>query len=98
MRDFPITVSIKAGPKRIERAVDAVGREFGLVQAMKDTLSKYPGCVHWHFKRSRVSGTVEVTWWPAERKLWISIQQGRRAEWIDSLLPEFKRALERSVS
>jgi hypothetical protein len=29
----------------------------GLRLTLKGTLAKYPGCIHWHFKRGRERGT-----------------------------------------
>jgi hypothetical protein len=64
MRDFPVEVPAEADFRRVETAVEKCCREMGLIQAMKGTLAKYPGCVHWHYKKPRVSGTLEVTSWP----------------------------------
>jgi hypothetical protein len=39
-----------------------------------------------------------VTAWPAERKLWITVQDGRRAAWIDELLPALKAEMKRRLA
>src|SRR6185369_6962228 len=83
MRDFPIDSQADADLRKVEAKVERCCGDLGLVQAMKDTLAKYPGCIHWHYKKKGVSGTLEVTLWPYKRQLWLTIQEGRRAESIE---------------
>jgi hypothetical protein len=49
---------------------------------LRGTLAAYPGSVHWHLKEGHQRGTLEVTLWPPEGRIWLSVQDGRRAEWI----------------
>jgi hypothetical protein len=94
MRDFPVEVPAEADFRRVETAVEKCCREMGLIQAMKGTLAKYPGCVHWHYKKPRVSGTLEVTSWPLRRQLWITVHERRCAEWVEEELPIIRRCFE----
>ena len=59
----------------------------------ESTLAKYPGCTHWHLKRGMEQGTLEVTLWPSEGRLWASVQAGRAGEWIDQAVRELIAAL-----
>ncbi|HEV3058583.1 MAG TPA: hypothetical protein VGY48_10050 [Vicinamibacterales bacterium] len=86
--DFSTVASV------VERSCD----QMGLRQTMKDTLGRYPGCVHWHYSRPGQSGTLEVTAWPAERKLWLTVHDGRRAGWIDECLPGLKVEMKRRLA
>jgi hypothetical protein len=79
--------------RRVERAIDASG----LQVTMKCELRAYPGCAHWHLKRGREAGTLEVTMWPAGSRVWCSVQAGRRAAWIDDPIAALIPALERAV-
>ena len=45
-------------------------------------MAKYPGCTHWHLKKDRETGTLELTWWPARNRLWFKIATGRQADWM----------------
>jgi hypothetical protein len=74
----------------IERAIAAAG----LRVTMKAELRAYPGATHWHLKRGREAGTLEVTMWPAGSRVWCSVQAGRRAAWIEDVLPSLIPALE----
>ena len=75
--------------------IEAAVRRVRLMVSMKGTLAKYPGCTHWHLKRGRERGTLELTLWPAQRRLWLSVQEGRRAGWIagaaEALVAELAR-------
>lgn len=82
----------------IASVVEGSCDHMGLRQTMKGTLGKYPGCVHWHYKLPGQSGTLEVTAWPAERKLWITVQDRRRAAWIDESLPGLKGEMKQRLA
>jgi len=54
----------------------------GLV-ARRGTLARYPGSLHWHLRDRRARGTLELTLWPDRRRLWLSVQDGRRGAWTE---------------
>ena len=62
---------------------------------LKGTLAKYPGCTHWHFKKGRERGTLELTWWPAERRLWFNVSSSRAGAWLDEAIARLRRVWER---
>lgn len=95
MRELDVVVSDWSDASRIERRVEAVLHRQGLLLTMKGTLKSHPGCIHWHFKKGREPGTLELTLWPARRRLWIKVQSGRTAPWIDELLPPLLDELNR---
>ena len=74
--------------------VESVLTSHGLTMHSRGSVKSYPGCTHWHWKNGRQAGTLEVTLWPARRRLWFKVQSGRRAAWIDQLVPVLKAALE----
>ena len=77
-------------PERIEAACAAEGLSLG----MKGSLAKHPGCLHWHFKQGRERGTLEITLWPQQHRLWFTVQDGRRGEWIEEAVARLKPILE----
>ena len=79
----------------IARRVETVLAAHGLTMHSRGSVRKYAGCIHWHWKNGRQSGTLEVTLWPAKRRLWFKVQAGRRAPWIDQLVPALKADLEK---
>ena len=94
MLQTEVRLAPRADVSAVETVVEACCTAEGLTLTLKGTLVKYPGCVHWHFKRGRPSGTVELTWWPQQRRLWISVQAGRRGEWIEETTVRLKQTIE----
>ena len=84
--------------KRVERTVERLCRARGLLMALKGSLSQYPGSIHWHFKKERQKGTLEITLYPTKSRLWSKVQAGRKAQWIDETLPDLKKDLEAEFS
>ncbi len=64
-----------------------------LTTTLKDTLVTYPGSVHWHLKRGRASGVLEITYWPQRQRVWLSVHRNRRAPWIDEVEPVLVRSI-----
>lgn len=83
MRELEIPLTSRDDRDRIERSIDAAIAGAGLAVTLRASLKKFPGCVHWHVRRGREPGTLEITYWPQEHRAWFTIQDGRRAEWID---------------
>ena len=84
--------------KCVERTVERVCRARGLIMALKGSLSQYPGSIHWHFKKDRQKGTLELTLYPAKSRLWAKVQAGRKALWIDETLPNLRNQVEAELS
>ena len=70
----------------------------GLTRTLRGTLARYPGCIHWHFKKGKEHGTLELTWWPQGHRLWFKIAGNRAAPWVDELLPRLKTELKQQLS
>src|SRR5271163_1539130 len=97
MADFQVAVHENADFRRAGGAVERCCRRLGLMQGMKTTLAKHPGSTHWHYKRAKLSGTIEITVWPPQRRVWITVQDGRRADWIVEMIPALKAELEQAL-
>ena len=93
MIELDVPVPAEADLAQIEQAVDETVRGAGLRRTLKSTLATYLGSVHWHFAQPRERGTLELTWWPAQRRLWFKVSKGRVAPWIDNLLPQLQNEL-----
>ncbi|HLW55070.1 MAG TPA: hypothetical protein VKW06_19725 [Candidatus Angelobacter sp.] len=62
-----------------EQAIERVCGQRGLIVGMKGSLASYRGCTHWHFKKKKEKGTLEITLHPAGRRIWAQVQDGRKA-------------------
>ena len=89
----PPGCSLSGAASLIEKAC----QQCGLRVSTRSALASYPGCIHWHVKRGIQPGTLEITLWEAKRRVWASIQDGRRAAWIDDALPRVKDAVETAL-
>lgn len=97
MREVEFAVPRNADLVRAERSIEEICARHGLVLAMKGSLSSYPGCVHWHYQRENQKGTLELTLFARERRVWAKVQEGRKAPWIDEELPGLQLAIERAL-
>src|SRR5580658_204430 len=81
-------------PHRIVPLIDRAIIDLGLTVTLRGSLKSFPGSTHWHMKLGRQPGTLEVTWWPRHRRLWIKIQSGRTAPCINEITPKLTRELQ----
>lgn len=86
---LPAGRDLNALPEAVQRTCAAAG----LTLTLNSTLKRYPGSHHWHYQRAGMRGTLELTWWPAQRRLWLKIAAGRASAWITELLPRLQAAL-----
>lgn len=103
MIEYEISLSKRRDDSTVTAVVHDVCKGEGLELQMKTSLRKYPGCTHWHFKRPKAPGIVEVTWWPDETgqrvpRLWLSIHGNRKAAWMSELMPRMKLVIEKQLS
>ena len=82
----------------VRRAVRVVSREVGIVAREAGPLKAYSGSMHWHCKMQGVSGTLEVTFWPRQGSLWLSVHSRREAPWVASAGRKIKAGLARILS
>lgn len=81
----------------VTMAIEHVCAANNLTCALKGTLASYPGCVHWHFKKNKEKGTLEITWWESENRLWFKVADGRVGKWMNEILPKLKKEIESSL-
>lgn len=97
MEEIEIALPAGTPPETLAALVEALAASQGLHIRLRGTLRSYPGSLHWHLARPGERGTLEVTCWPARNRLWLSVQSGRRAAWIEQTLPLLQTALERAL-
>ncbi len=93
MYELEIPLSARLTAECASALVEAMVAAEGLEVRLRGTLVRFPGSLHWHLASPAARGTVEVTYWPARNRLWLSVQAGRRAEWIPQALPRLQAAL-----
>jgi hypothetical protein len=98
MLEYEVNLPPGADLSEAELLIEMCCASEGLRMTLKGSLSKYPGSVHWHFKRDDERGTLEVTLWSRARRVWFSIQAGRTGNWIEESIMRVSKALERNLS
>ncbi len=93
-----IEIALKNQFLDVEEVVKEATSLLGLTISMLGTLSSYPGSKHWHFKSGKKSGTLEVTWYPRENRLWISYHENRIGDgWVKDQALDLGEMLERRL-
>ena len=80
----------------VERAAVSVGLYISHIGCY--SRKKYPGSVHWHFKRNKKEpGLIDATYWDIKSLLWLMIRH-REPQWVHETAPKLQRALRRELA
>ena len=93
MKQIEIEVSATGNLTDVDEAIEQAAEAAGLRTTLRGGLTEYPGATHWHFKRGSEPGTLEITWWPREMRLWLSIHDNRDAQWIEPAMRAIQHSL-----
>jgi hypothetical protein len=97
MREIELSLPRGLDECEVEQAIDRAIKVRGLSLSLRGSLKKYPGCVHWHVRNGRESGTLEITWSPQRQRAWFSIQSARSAEWIEEAIEQLAQTVQREL-
>jgi hypothetical protein len=89
--NLEVHISRSAG---LEETIEALCRAISLSITLKTTSAKFPGSIHWHLKKGCERGTLEITLWSSQNKLWFSMQDGRKGDWVLTTAQQLKKQLE----
>jgi small-conductance mechanosensitive channel len=95
MREIEFAVPRNADLAKAIKLIEKICAQHELILAMKGSLAAYPGCIHWHYKRENQKGTLELTLFARDRRVWAKVQDGRKAPRIEEELPALQWAIER---
>ena len=96
---FEIEFQIPDGVNKdaLIRYVEEICTANNLTCTLKGTVKKYPGSIHWHFKKDKQNGILEITWWETEHRLWFKVADNRVSKWIDESIPKLKEEIEKCL-
>lgn len=94
MQEFEFKIPPSCDLTKAEKLIEEVCSGLGLELGMKGSLASYPGCIHWHYKKQKEKGTLELTLLASDRRIWAQVQSGRRAPWIEIMLPKVQHDVE----
>jgi hypothetical protein len=97
MVEVEVDIPAHAQSASIPRAVERACATEGLTLTLKGTLAKYPDCVHWHFKKGKERGTLEMTWGERKNRLWFKVAVGRTGAWVEETAARLRKQIERAL-
>lgn len=97
MIEIEIRIPSKIRPSALIKVVEQSCSDDDLTCTLKGTLAKYPDCIHWHFKKDKQRGTLEITWWERGNRLWFKVADNRAGIWIDEGIPSLKKRIEHAL-
>lgn len=75
------------------RNIEEIITQFSLTITQKSPLSTLKGSTHYHLKMGKLTGVLEVTYWPSKKQLWVEIHDNRRSDWNQAMILPFSEAL-----
>jgi len=91
MQEVEFKVPAEFAFAEAEALIESVCAAHGLDVAMKTSLASFPSSVHWHCKNKKEKGTLELTAFARDRRIWAQVQSGRKAPWIEIFCHGFRR-------
>lgn len=97
MQDYMLTYPMGKSNEEVEQLVSTWVQERELNIQMKGSLKKFKNSVHWHFKKGKEKGILELTYWQMKEKMWFSVHINRNAEWIEDEINDFSVLLKEKL-
>jgi hypothetical protein len=97
MQEIRINLSGDQQQKEIEEIIETACKTQDLFLVSKNTLQKYPGCIHWHYQRIKTAGTLEITYWPTQNRCWFPLRDGRAKPWVVETVKKLKVEIESRI-
>ena len=97
MEEIEFSLPARCDFAKAEALIERVCGACGLHAAMKSSLATYPGSIHWHYKKSKEKGTLELTLLRGERRIWAAVHTNRKAAWIEDALPKVRALVEQGL-
>ncbi len=94
MENYEIKVPAQLKDGEVVQRIEGALTKIGLHVTLSSTLKKFPGCRHWHLHQQGRQGTLDLTWWPAQRRLWLSSRSRRTTASLSDQIPSLLQQLE----
>ena len=78
----------------VSNRVEMACLKMGLDVTMKGALKSLTPNVHWHFKKGKEPGVLEITLLLNENKLILSCKKNRGGDWVKQATESLKQVLE----
>ncbi len=91
MYEVRITVSEKVKASQIEMLC----AQLELTCTMRGELKSIASNLHWHFKKAKLKGVMEITLMKETGEIILSVHDNRRGAWEEEVMKKVKSALEK---
>jgi hypothetical protein len=85
------------GQVEVEATIRGFAAEQDLTVGPIRTLKTIPGGAHWHIRKGRGSGTLEVTLDATASELRVAVHENRRGSWAGATLESFAASLKATL-
>ena len=89
MTELTLYPSKKISPAHMQELCDALH----LTATMKGSLKSLPDNIHWHYKKGKEKGTLEITLLSETNEIILSCKNNRRGDWIEGAMKELESKL-----
>lgn len=87
-------VRINPVSKVVGPYIEQVCANAGLQQTMKGSLKSIPVNTHWHFKKGKEKGILEITLYHHSGEVVLLVHDNRKGDWIPEVVQFLKTQLE----
>lgn len=94
MEVIPLRVNDDISTEFIPAVIDEAIVEMGYTMTLRSSLRAYPNSVHWHVRRPKETGTLEITFDPATRTAWFSCRAGRTKAWVREAIEDIQEFID----
>lgn len=88
-----VEVFIKPAKVVSSEQIEALCLEAGLLQTMRGSLKSMPANMHWHFKKGKEKGVLEITLLHQTGEIILAVHQNRRGGWVEEVMAALKAQL-----
>lgn len=89
-----VEIVIKRPTIHSEQVLEAMCAALGLQLTMKGELKSQKNNTHWHYKKGKEKGVLEVTLLHQTGTVILSVHENRAGEWIEEAMSSLKKILE----
>jgi hypothetical protein len=96
IRELDIDVPSHWKDQVIIKSVEAACKDLGLIQRSRLYWVKH--LVRWQIKMEKQKGSLEISFLPRTRRVWLAVRKNRNADWMDPIIPQLKMDIERRLT
>ncbi|MFN8286394.1 MAG: hypothetical protein U0V74_06565 [Chitinophagales bacterium] len=89
-----LELSFKPKDKWTEARIDKLCEKLGLAVTMKGILKSIGPNKHWHLKKGKAKGVLEITLMLESGEIILSVHDNRKGDWEEDMMKQVKKAMQ----